>query len=127
GLCWSPSFADKCPNQTAPSGIPNPTDAGCNSDSARDSNTPILQYSNTPILQYSNTPILQYSNTPILHHSARPDSRTRTTTRTRTKQPIVSRRPYSVDSSEEPAFVCGLRVVCPSFARGSRCANVTCQ
>src|SRR5260221_12902010 len=41
--------------------IPNPL-RGCNSDLAR------------------------YSNTPTFHHSARPDSRTRTTTRTRTKR-----------------------------------------
>jgi hypothetical protein len=39
---------------SAPSGNPNPADAGCNSDLA------------------------QYSHTPILHHSAWPDSRTRT-------------------------------------------------
>src|SRR5260370_15319643 len=36
-------------------------------------------------LHHSNTPFLQYSIAPILHHSARQDSRTRTTTRTRTK------------------------------------------
>jgi hypothetical protein len=45
-----------------PESTPNPADAGCNSKLA------------------------QYSNTPILHHSAWPDSRTRTTTRTRTKR-----------------------------------------
>ena len=32
---------------------------------------------------------------------------------------------YSFDSFEEPALVSGLRVVCPSFAPGSRCATVT--
>jgi hypothetical protein len=43
----------------SPSSIPNPAVAGCNSNLA------------------------QYSNTPTLHHSAWPDSRTRTTTRTK--------------------------------------------
>src|SRR5260370_10808666 len=48
-------------NVDAPEGISNPL-RGCNSD------------------------VTQYSNTPTLHHSARPDSRTRTTTRMRTKR-----------------------------------------
>src|SRR5260221_7697342 len=38
------------------------------------------------IPNWRSTPTLQYSHTPILHHSAWPDSRTRTTTRTRTKR-----------------------------------------
>jgi hypothetical protein len=33
--------------------------------------------------------------------------------------------PYLVDSFEESALISGLRVVRPSFARGSRCATVT--
>src|SRR5260221_10054094 len=33
-------------------------------------------------LRGCNSDLAQYSNTPSLHHSARPDSRTRTTTRT---------------------------------------------
>src|SRR5260221_14636091 len=37
-------------------------------------------------LRGCNSDLAQYSNTPSLHHSARPDSRTRTTTRTRTKR-----------------------------------------
>jgi adenosylhomocysteine nucleosidase len=37
-----------------------------------------------------NPDLVQYSDTPTLHHSARPDSRTRTTTRTRTKDPVTA-------------------------------------
>jgi hypothetical protein len=50
--------------------VPNPADAGCNSDLA----------------QYSITPSLHHSITPSLHHSARPDSRTTTRTRTRRRR-----------------------------------------
>jgi len=50
------------PSLSSVKSTPNPADAGCNSQLA------------------------QYSNTPILHHSAWPDSRTRTRTRTRTKR-----------------------------------------
>src|SRR5258707_7341435 len=56
-----------------PSSIPNPL-RGCNLDWA--------QYSNTPARNASRSD----AGGPILHHSARPDSRTRTTTRTRTKR-----------------------------------------
>ena len=37
-------------------------------------------------LRGCNSDLAHYSNTPILHHSTGPDSRTRTTTRTRTKR-----------------------------------------
>src|SRR5260221_210139 len=40
-------------------------------------------------LRGCNSDLAQYSNTPALHHSARPDSRTRTTTRTRTKRLVT--------------------------------------
>src|SRR5260221_10339325 len=46
----------------------------------------LAQHSDSATPQYSATPPLQPSSTPLLHHSARPDSRTRTTTRTITKR-----------------------------------------
>src|SRR5258708_11267193 len=59
-----------------PLSIPNPAHAGCNSD--------LAQYSSTPARNASRSD----AGGPTLHHSAWPDSRTRTTTRTRTK-PLV--------------------------------------
>src|SRR5258708_11689846 len=58
----------------SPGKHPNPADAGCNSQ--------LAEYSNTPGRKASRSD----AGGPILHHSARPDSRTRTTTRTRTKR-----------------------------------------
>jgi len=52
-------------------------------------------------LRGCNSNLAQYSKTPALHHSAWPDSRTRTTTRTRTKRVV---RVYSVRSGESSAF-----------------------
>ncbi len=52
-----------------PFSIPNPADAGCNSD--------LAEYSNTPARNASRSD----AGGPTLHHSARPDSRTRTRTK----------------------------------------------
>jgi hypothetical protein len=68
---FSPGWATP---QDRPESTPNPADAGCNSKLA------------------------QYSNTPILHHSAWPDSRTSTTTRTRTKRLTSGDRMCDVES-----------------------------
>jgi hypothetical protein len=49
-------------------------------------------------LRGCNSDLAQYSNTPTLHHSAWPDSRTRTTTRTRTKRLVSGDRMCVVES-----------------------------
>jgi len=84
---FSPGLAD---TQNRPESTSNPADAGCNSQLA------------------------QYSNTPILHHSAWPDSRTRTRTKRLTsddRRRCVSSNVtirsicYTVDSIE-PEYTC---------------------
>src|SRR5260221_10152519 len=80
------------PIEVRPEGAPNPADAGCNSN---------------------------WRSTPILHHSAWPDSRTRTTTRTK--------RPHETSPSKDereliPSDYSGLSIVSrfTSVAFGSR-------
>src|SRR5258707_9173536 len=63
-------------------------------------------HSITPSLHHSITPSLHHSITPSLHHSARPDSRTRTTTRTRTKRlGVADTVPNPFVSNRETHFV----------------------
>jgi len=59
--------------------------------------TPLLYrpFSTPKPVRGSNSDLAQYSNTPALHHSARPDSRRRTTTRTRTKRLVRAGRLFT--------------------------------